>query len=63
MLRQREPKVGCEWQVVQAELDRFIELLFRASEAYRLALKLYAGMYEVVAARDAVDILLRAGTI
>jgi chromosome segregation and condensation protein ScpB len=42
---------------VQAELDRFIELLFRDSEAYRLALKLYAGRYEVIAAREAADIL------
>jgi chromosome segregation and condensation protein ScpB len=42
---------------VQAELDHFIELLFRDSEAYGLALKLYAGRYEVIAARDAADIL------
>jgi hypothetical protein len=42
---------------VQAELDRFIELLFRDSEAYRLASKLYAGRYEVIATRDAADIL------
>lgn len=39
------------------ELDRFIELLFQYSEAYRLALKLYAGRYEVIGARDAADIL------
>jgi hypothetical protein len=42
---------------LQAELDRFIELLFRDSEAYRLALKLYAGRYEVIAGREAADIL------
>jgi hypothetical protein len=52
-----KPEEGCQWQVVQAELDRFIELLFQDSEAYRLALKLYAGRYEVIAARDAADIL------
>ena len=45
------------WQVVQAELDRFIELLFRDSEAYRLALQLYAGRYEVIACKDAAEIL------
>jgi hypothetical protein len=50
-------KAGAGPQVVKAELDRFIELLFRESEAYRLALKLYAGRYEVIAARDAADIL------
>jgi hypothetical protein len=50
-------KEGAGPKVVQAELDRFIELLFRDSEAYRLALKLYAGRYEVIAARDAADIL------
>jgi hypothetical protein len=38
-------------------LTDFIELLFRESEAYRLALKLYAGRYEVIACRDAADIL------
>jgi predicted DNA-binding protein len=32
-------------------------LLFQDSEAYRLALKLYAGRYEVLGARDAADIL------
>jgi hypothetical protein len=32
-------------------------LLFQDSEAYKLALKLYAGRYEVIAARDAADIL------
>jgi hypothetical protein len=45
---------------LQAKLDRFIELLFRDSEAYRLALKLYAGRYEVIACRDAADILREA---
>jgi hypothetical protein len=50
-------KEGAGPQVVQSELDRFIELLFRDSEAYRLALRLYAGRYEVIAARDAADIL------
>jgi len=35
-------------------------LLFRDSEAYRLALKLYAGRYEVIACRDAADILREA---
>lgn len=50
-------KEGAGPQVVQAELDRFIELLFQDSEAYRLALRLYAGRYEVVAGRSAVDIL------
>ena len=42
---------------MQSGLDRFVELLFRDSEAYRLALKLYAGRYEVIACRDAADIL------
>jgi hypothetical protein len=50
-------KEGAGPQVVQAELDRFIELLFRDSEAYRLALKLYAGRYEVIGARDAAEIM------
>jgi hypothetical protein len=53
-------KEGAGPQVVKAELDRFIELLFRDSEAYRLALKLYAGRYEVIACRDAADILREA---
>ena len=44
-------------QVVQAELDRLIELLFRESEAYRLALQLYAGRYEVIARKYAAEIL------
>jgi len=48
-------KGGAGPQVVQAELDRFIELLFRGSEAYSLALKLYVGQYEVIAGRDAAD--------
>ena len=39
------------------ELDRFIELLFRDSEAYRLALQLYAGRYETIACKDAAEIL------
>ena len=50
-------KEGAGPQVVKAELDRFIELLFRDSEAYRLALKLYTGRYEVIGGRDAADIL------
>jgi hypothetical protein len=35
-------------------------LLFQDSEAYRLALKLYAGRYELIACRDAADILREA---
>jgi len=50
-------KEGAGPQVVKAELDRFIELLFKESEAYRLALKLYAGRYEVRGMRSAADIL------
>jgi len=50
-------KEGAGPQVVKAELDRFIELLFRDSEAYRLALKLYRSRYEVIAGRDAADIM------
>jgi hypothetical protein len=50
-------KEGAGPQVVQAELDRFINLLFRDSEAYRLALKLYKGRYEVIAGRGAGHIL------
>jgi hypothetical protein len=57
VLRRGFTKEGCGPQVVQAELDRFIELLFRDSEAYRLALKLYTGQYEVIGGRDAADIL------
>ena len=57
VLRRGFTKEGCGPLVVQAELDRFIELLFRDSEAYRLALKLYRGRYEVIGARDAADIL------
>jgi hypothetical protein len=53
-------KEGAGPEVVKAELDRFIELLFRESEAYRLALKLYAGRYGVIACRDAADILREA---
>jgi hypothetical protein len=37
-----------------------IELLFQDSEAYSLALKLYAGRYEVIACRNAADILREA---
>jgi hypothetical protein len=40
-----------------AFFDHFIQLLFRDSQVYHLALKLYAGRYEVIAARDAADIL------
>jgi hypothetical protein len=50
-------KEGAGPEVVQAELGRFIELLFRDSEAYRLALKLYKGRYEVIGGRDAAGIL------
>lgn len=57
VLRRGFTKEGCGPQVVQAELDRFIELLFRESEAYRLALHLYAGRYEVIACKDAAEIL------
>jgi hypothetical protein len=60
VLRRGITKEGCGWAVVEAELDRFIELLFRDSEAYRLALKLYAGRYEVIACRNAADILREA---
>jgi hypothetical protein len=60
VLRRGFTKEGCGPQVVQAELDRFIELLFQNSEAYRLALKLYAGRYEVIACKDAADILREA---
>jgi hypothetical protein len=34
-----------------------MKLLFRDSEAYRLALKLYTGRYEVIAGREAADIM------
>ena len=57
VLRRGMRKEGCGWQVVEAELDRFIELLFKESEAYRLALRLYAGRYEVIGGRNAADIL------
>jgi hypothetical protein len=50
-------KEGAGPEVVKAEIDRFIELLFKESEAYRLALKLYAGRYEVRGMRSADDIL------
>jgi hypothetical protein len=36
---------------------RFYSCCFQDSEAYKLALKLYAGRYEMIAARDAADIL------
>jgi len=60
VLRRGFTKEGCGPLVVQAELDRFIELLFRGSEAYRLALKLYAGRYEIIGARSAAEILSEA---
>ena|SRR5689334_10325904 len=60
VLRRGFSKEGCGPPVVQAELDRFIELLFRESEAYRLALKLYAGRYEIIACKDVADILREA---
>jgi hypothetical protein len=60
VLRRGFTKEGCGPLVVQAELDRFIELLFQGSEAYRLALKLYAGRYEVIGARSAAEILSEA---
>jgi hypothetical protein len=60
VLRRGFTKEGCGPQVVQAELDRFIELLFRQSEAYRLALKLYAGRYEIIGTRSAAEILREA---
>jgi hypothetical protein len=50
-------KEGAGPEVVMAQLDPLIELLFRDSEAYRLALKLYAGRYEVIGGRDAAEIL------
>ena len=60
VLRRGMTKEGAGPQVVQAELDRFIELMFRESEAYRLALKLYAGRYEVIAGKPAEEILREA---
>jgi hypothetical protein len=53
-------KEGCGRLVVQAELDRFIELIFQRTEAYRLALKLYTSRYEVIAGKPAEDILREA---
>lgn len=50
-------KEGCGPQVVQAELGRFIELLFRDSEAYRLTLQLYVSRYEIIGGKEAADIL------
>ena len=46
---------GC--QAVDAEIERFIELLFRLSEGFRLALRLYAGRFEVIACRNPIEIL------
>jgi len=60
VLRRGMTKEGAGPLVVQAELDRFIELLFRETEAYRLALKLYAGRYEVIAGTPAEEILREA---
>src|ERR1044071_6907795 len=60
VLRRGFTKEGCGPLVVQAELDRFIELLFKKSDAYRLALKLYAGRYEIIGARSAAEILSEA---
>ena len=60
VLRRGFTKEGCGPLVVQAELDRFIELAFQRSEAYRLALKLYAGQYEIIGARSAAWILREA---
>jgi hypothetical protein len=60
VLRRGFTKEGCGPLVVQAELDRFIELLFRQSEAYLLALKLYVGRYEIIGARSAAEILREA---
>ena len=60
VLRRGMTKEGAGPQVVIAELDRLIELLFQGSKAYRLALKLYAGRYEVSAGRDAAEILREA---
>ena len=57
ILRRGMTKEGCGPQVVQAELDRFIELLFRDSEAYRLTLQLYVGRYEIIGGKEAADIL------
>jgi hypothetical protein len=63
VLRRGFTKEGCGPLVVQAELDRFIELLFRDSEAYRLALQLYAGRYEVIACKEAAEILRKVITL
>src|ERR1700742_2342931 len=56
VLRRGFTKEGCGPVVVQAELDRFIELIFRESEAYRLALTLYAGPYDGIAGKPAEEI-------
>ena len=56
----RDDEKGTSPQVVQDELDRFIKLLFQGSEAYRLALKLYAGRYEVIVGKATKDILREA---
>ena len=53
-----EDKRGCE--AVRAEIDRFIELLFRQSKAYRLALEPYNRRSEVIGGHDPEVILSRA---
>lgn len=60
VLRRGMTKEGAGPLVVQAELDRFIELLFQGSEAYRLSLKLYTGRYEIIGVRKPADILCEA---
>lgn len=60
VLRSGFTKDGGGPLAVQAELDRFIELMFQRSEAYRLALALYAGRYEVIAGKPAEEILREA---
>lgn len=60
VLRRGMTKEGAGPLVVQAELDRFIELLFQGSEAYRLALKLYVSRYEVIGGRSAAEIMREA---
>lgn len=57
ILRRGMTKEGRGPQVVQAELGRFIELLFRDSEAYRLTLQLYVSRYEIIGGKEAADIL------
>jgi hypothetical protein len=60
VLRRGMKEEGCGPQVAQAELDRFIELLFQKSAAYRLALRLCVGRHEVIACKDVADILREA---